>query len=297
MSKRLIPLAVLLAGPALSAFAPAAHADLKVVQEMSVTGLPNAAAAPGAPDLREPIVTTTFFKGDKSRVETSGTILINSGGPNAQQMTLVPATKTYYVTPSVSDTLKAMPGFGDQFKFSATGNVRKTDVTRTILGKTTIDYKFYVAMKMSMPALGASAESMMPTITMSGDQWTTDSLDISGTLSGSQTDLLGKTLGPLVMGGMSDIVKTMSKIKGFPLLGTMSMSITFPKGSDLGAAMAKAMPSKMVMTNEVKSLSEDPLPDDLFIIPTDYTKVDAPANPLIPAAPAAPAPAPAKQNL
>jgi hypothetical protein len=285
MRKLVVPVFALLAGFGIAA---AAQADLTVVNQVTISGLPASVSAQ-APQLSAPIATTTYYKGDKVRTESAGTVTIMTGA-DARVVTLDPATKTYS---SATDALGAMANnpILSMIKFAATGNVRKTDEKKSILGKDASRYNIYMSLKMSMNGGDPSMASMFPTIIMSGDEWATEAVTLPPGAATAAANIMGKFMSGPTMGGLKEFTKQMSAIKGLPLLGTLTMTFSFPKDSPL-QAMSDQIPKKLVVQTVAQSISEAPLTDDLFAIPADY-KLAAPVAlpgtvPTTPAAPAAP---------
>ena len=271
------------------ALSVSAHADLTVVSETTVSGIPEAAKAmaPG-PDMSKPMTSTTYYKGDKTRTETAGSIILTSGD-TAQITTLNPAAKTY----SIASAAASNP-FASMMSFSVTGSkVTKTAEKKTILGKSSDKYMLSIPLKMSMGEEDAATDGLL-TMKIAGEEWTTDAVALPTGATSMSTGALGKMMMGPMAGGMKSMAKQMAEIKGFPLLTVMTMTFVIPEGSPAAQAFGDGPPPKITLRAEVKSIAETALDDSLFAVPADYKKIDAPmAIPGIPAtgAPAAVTPA------
>lgn len=258
---------------ALGVMATMARADVKVVAEVKVTGIPAAAAAQGAPDLKKPIITTTYYKGNKQRVESGGTITITDYD-TGKVTTLNPEKKTFYTT-NITDGLKAMADnpMIEMIKIDATADVKPGGETKTIAGKTAKNYKVTATMKMGMDGAPAEAAAMFPTIIMKGEQWTTEGITLPIQTGKLVQSNFAKNMPPFLQKGMKPFTDKMATIPGFTLSNTMSMEFVRAPG----APDMPGFPKEPIVTiTEVKELSEAPLEDALFAPPAGYKEVPAP---------------------
>ena len=269
-----------------------AHADLKVVQEATTTGLPEAALAQ-APQMASPTTITVYYKGSKSRTESSGTVSL-SDLATGKVTVLDAGAKTYYLT-APSDALK---GIQDNpmlamLKFDTKVFVNPGSETQVLLGKSAHNFRYTAIMKMGMAGAGGGGmegmAGMLPTVTIKGEEWVTDAitLPVSSTPA-AQAGSMTKLFPPMLGKGLKEFADKMATIKGFPLRNTVTVTFAFPKNSP---AAAQA-PAPITTTITAKSISEEPLSDDLFVVPADYKQIDPPASG-IPGSPPAAAPSPA----
>jgi hypothetical protein len=259
---------------ALGVMATVARADVKVVSEVKMTGIPAAAAAqPGVPDLKKPIITTTYYKGNKQRVESGDTVIITDY-ETGKVTTLNPAKKTFY-TSNITDGLKAMADnpMIEMIKIDATADVKQGGETKTIAGKAAKNYKLTATMKMSMDGAPPETAAMFPTIIMKGEQWTTEAIALPIQTSKLVQANFTKNMPAFLQKGMKPFLDKMATIPGFTLSNTMS--IEFMRAP--GAPDMPGFPKEPIVTvTEVKELSEAPLEDALFAPPADYKEVQAP---------------------
>lgn len=267
--------------------APAARADTTVVYEVTVKGAPSAATPPGSLETMQSL-STVYYKNNKSRTESVDSVVLYDGDTKTTT-TLNPQTKTYTTTDAESVAAKsaAMNPLLGQIKFSAKTFVRPGGQTRTIAGRPTKNTKFTAIMKMGLATADAPANmaQMLPTITISGEEWMAD-----GLVSAAQRNGLTSTgfsnmaqMNPMMGSGLKEFYDKLAAIKGFPLASTLSMKITFPDGA--AAMMGASIPKQpIVVSMQAKSVSEEPLADTLFAIPEGYTKAEstAPAAPQTP---------------
>ncbi len=272
---------------------PAARADTTALYEVTVKG----GLAPGKYATVSESATATatvFYKNNKSRTESENSVVLYDNGTKTTT-TLDPRTKTYTTVTdaevAAANNAATNPLAG-QIKFSIKTFVRPGNQTRTIAGRETKNTKFTAILKMALTTADAPAgmAHMLPTITLSGEEWMTEGLVDEPQKQGMAalaTWLFTSMaqLNPLVGTNLKAFADKVAAIKGFPLASTLQTTVAFPEGA--AAMMGASIPSKpMVVTMQAKSVSEEPLNDTLFIIPDGYKKMDNPA-PVSPQAPPA----------
>jgi hypothetical protein len=261
---------------ALGMMAATVRADVKIVSEVTVKGVPPAVTAQGGPDMSKPTVTTTYYKGNWQRVESGGTITITNF-ETGKITTLNPKAKTYY-TVGVGDSLKAMADnpMLAAIKVEAVADVKPGGQTKVIAGKTAKNYKISATMKMTMDGAPPEAAAMFPTMVMTGEQWTTEGISLPIPTGKMVQNSFVKNLPPFFQNGMKPFTDKMASIPGFILSNTMSME--FKRSA--GAPDLPGFPKEPIVTiTEVKEISEAPLDDALFAPPADYKEVQPPATP------------------
>lgn len=259
--------------------AAAARADIKIVSETTIKGVPSQAKTQ-MPDLDKPRTVTTYYKGSKQRIEDGKNVTITDFD-TGKVYSLDVAKKTYSETDlnAASADMAGIPL--TTTLVSATVNEGKD--TKTIAGKEAKSYKYLAVLQMGMENGDASLAAMMPTISIQGEQWTTEAVTLPVTYTKIAQTTFVKRMPPMMAGGLKGFVEKMATIKGTPLSSTTSMSFTLPAAAK-DSPMAQMMPKEpMVTTNEVKSISEESLPDTLFAPPADFKKVDANAPSATPA--------------
>lgn len=258
-----------------------ARADIKIVSEITITGMPAAArqSAPGVSD--KPMTTTVYYKGSKQRTETGNTVQIYDAAAD-QMYTLDTDKKTYSVI-SPSKMLEGVAGnpFLDMMKFDTTASVKAGGATKNIAGKPATNYVYSATIKITMDNLPPEAAGSLPTMEMKGEQWATESLSLPSAFQKAGLNNMARRMPPMMVKGMKPLIDELAKIKGAPLSSRMSMSFIVPPGSPAAGSVPK---EPIVTTTEVKSISEETLSDSLFEIPTGYKKVEAPKTPGIPGA-------------
>jgi hypothetical protein len=272
--------------------AATARADVKIVQKVTVTGIPKEAVeGTGQPDPSKPQTVTTYLKGDKVRLENGRSVLIFDGAAD-RVYALDSAAKTYMELPLKDfGALGANPAAAAMLTFDTTADVKDTGENKSLAGKASHRYAYTATIKMGLGA-NPSMSSLLPTVKLEGEQWTTEAITVPPGYArlnaivgvGAMRRALGKGLDPLT--------DKLTTIKGVPLSSRETTTFVFADPNSPFAAQAPKNP--VVKTTEVTSVSEAPIGDDLFALPADYKKVETPAPPAAPkpVAPAGAAPAP-----
>ena len=278
------PLKLLLVASALlPALAPlASRADVTLVTQNKLSGLPGAAGT------SQTVTITTYYKGTHTRIENGAEVILSDADKPGVQTMLDTVKKTYYTRPLKveADALAGNP-MTASLKMDAKVFVHPGGQTKTIAGKTAKNYKFNATITMANPDNPQFA-LMLPTVTIKGEQWTTDALTLPLSVADRGKALnfaSGGMMGAFMSKGMKEFGAKMGEIKGLPLSNTTILSFVFPEGSPIAAMAGDSLPKSITSVVEVKSLSEDPLADTLFAVPDGYTKVDPPAPPAIPGTP------------
>lgn len=240
--------------------AGSARADLKVVSEMTVTGLPKTEMTSSG---TQKSTSTAYYKGDKFRQEAGDSISIFDCG-TGQVYTLDQGKKTYSVMAADDMLNMANNPMLAKMKMDVSGDVTPTDKTETITDKTTKEYLFTFTMKMGMEGMDSS---IFPTMKMSGEQWNTTSIRFPANCVKMMQ--FTQRMPGMFGSSMKTFAEKMAAMPGFPMRKTMTITME-------GGAVAAMTKDPIVMTTEVKSISEDKLPDSLFAVPSGYTKVDPP---------------------
>lgn len=259
-----------------------ASADVKIVSEVTMKGLPEQAKTM-QPGIDKPVTTMTLYKGDKQRTEAGGTITIYDCA--ADKLYTLDTTKKTYTVSSVGNALNAVADnpFLAMMKFETKAFVKPGTERKTIAGKAAKSYIYTAILKMSMEGGDPSISAMMPTITMKGIQWTTDAVTLPANCAKMLQSQFARRVPPFLASGMKPLMDQMATIKGTPLSNQVTVSFIV----SAAAGGLPGMPKEpIITTTEVKSVSEEPLDESLFTVPADYTLVEA-------AQPGTPAPPPA----
>ena len=168
--------------------AVSARADLKIVSEVTITGMPTMGTV--NPDAGKPTTQTNYYKGDKFRQESVSSISIFDCGAG-QIYTLNPDKKTYTVR-AVDDMLNMSDNpMLAKMKVDVSGDVKPTDKTEMIADRKAKEFLYSIDMQMSMEGMDSS---MFPKMKMSGEQWNTTSLNSLSNISISWPPLPSQTI-------------------------------------------------------------------------------------------------------
>lgn len=273
----------LLACASLLLVAGMASADLKIVQKSKMDG-PNLGAlggAPGGAAAGKPgdMVTTTYYKGAKVRVEDASGISITDN--EAGTLTKIDLKKKTYSTIKLAELTK---GAGDQanpimemFDMKIKADVKPGGHEKVVAGKKTTDWLWTATIGMAMKGGDGAEGTEVANISIEGEQWTSEEVKAptggktpTGGLPGLSGPGLGGMMGMMMKNPqMKAVTEKMSAIKGFPLTMVMKMTIKSPFAEAQGLDVSKPI----MVTNETTSLSEEELADTLFTVPTGFKKV------------------------
>jgi hypothetical protein len=292
--------AAMIAALAAVATSPA-RADVTVVTETTVTGLPAAARAmigSRLPESGKPTTTTTYYKGDKQRIESDDAIALYDSATDTL-ITLNPGDKTY--------TRRKLTEVMNRFRSGVLHTYLKVDTktnqfqaspdTKPIAGQTAREVTYALGVhEYPDPSIGDALPIPDATIDCKGEWWYADSLPVPATLGPAQRtgfllNFMLSGVGALMMGnGLDSIADQIAALHALPLSSRMEFTFT-PKDKQAAAESGiPALDAPIVVVNEAKSISTDPLADSLFTIPADYTPAER--KPAPSAAPGtAPAPA------
>ena len=270
---RLAPVCVVAAATAafISATPTTARADVKVVSQVTITGLPAGAATAQS---SKPQTVTAYYKGTKVRTEAANTVTIYDGKTNTVT-TLSPASKTYTVASMAAPAANPMMAMMD---VKTTATLKPGGKTKTIAGKPAKNYVWQANIAMGMkPSAKQNANSQMPsgplvTIQMNGEQWTTDAVKLP---AGSKSLVMSMMSGPAkAIPGLSPLMDKFAQIKGLPLSATLTQAFKQSAAMmAMGGARSNVPPKPITVTTNVLSLSEKPLAATLFAVPAGYQKV------------------------
>ena len=279
---------------ALLAFASAAHADVKIVTETTITGLPDALRSGDTANIdpSKPITSTVYLKGEKRRTETPVLVTIYDCAADAVY-TLNSTDKTYTVSTlakSVATDTSASNPLLSLMKID-TGNVTLAPqkATKTIAGKPATSYSF--GMTLTLRPLDPSLSEMIPNLvtTIKGEQWVSESIVSPAVCERmAKSSFLNSLPIPTAMAGsgLKTLSEKMAAIKGTPLSSRIEVRIKPGNGKSADANVLPIPKDPIIVVNEVKSVSEAPLDDSLFTVPADYKKVTVDTKSVTP--PAAP---------
>jgi len=260
------------------------HADVTIVQKMTVEGGPAAAMA-GAGGMPSP-TTTSRIKGSKGRVDVdmgSATVTTNMSTITDSESKQVILLDHNQKTARVSTGAPAPPPGTPAPSVKIDAAVTPTGKSQTIDGMKCDEYSFTTSMNMSdvggaqMPPEAAAAMQGIVMV-MKGSLWVAKEAPGAAEYRSYQksmasADLLGAAMGAtgMSMPGMEKLAKAMASVDGVPVLTEMSMSVE--GGSGQIADMMKQMMGGMKVTSKVTSLKTDAIGDDVFQVPQGYQVV------------------------
>jgi hypothetical protein len=271
-------LALAASAVALSVLSGVARADVKIVAEVKTTGMPTNPSLPT--NANKPVTQTVYYKGKKQRVEVYGIVSITDSETGMTTI-LDPAKKTFYVSDpaEVAKAMAANPMLA-MIKMDTTAvDVKSGGQSKTIAGKAAKNYKVSATLKMGMEGGDDAMASMFPTVLVKNEQWVTEGIALPISVVKDSAEQYTKNLPPFFQKGLKPYIDKMGTIQGFPLASTVIMEFVFANGSPGIPGIPK---EPIVTTTEVKEISEAPLDDALFTVPSDYKKVEPPTPGAIP---------------
>lgn len=251
-----------------------ARADVKIVSLSTVKGIPEQAAQ-ALPGSDKPSTVTTYYKGKKQRVEDSAAPTFTITDFETGKVTTVnPKAKTYY-TVLLADLGKELEGIPLTTSL-VKADVRSTNEKKIIGGKEARLYRYSAQLKMGLEGADSAISAMLPTITLEGEQWTTDQVALAVDFKEvAQTTVL-RRIPALNKGGVGAFADKLAAIKGFPLSRLQTIKFVL-SASAKESPFAQMVPKEPIETrDEIISLSEDTLPETLFLPPADYKPIAAP---------------------
>ena len=243
-------------------------ADVTVVSEITTKGLPAGIKGNAASSSGKPTIATTYYKGDKQRVETGDSITITDY-TTGKTTALDVKKKTYTIRNA--EKVEGNP-FLEAMKMEVTADMKATAEKKTIVEKNARRYDYNAVMKMTMDGVDPTIASMLPTIMISGQQWTTEDIPYKMDVAKVARVTMLRSLPPMMAKGVKEISEKLAMMKGFPLSSVVTLKFALSK--DAPAEFASRIPKDaIVTTTEVKSIVQTPLDEALFTIPEGYSEV------------------------
>lgn len=257
------------------------RADVTVVQTTSVEG----GMAAMAPAANTSTKMTVFVKGMKSRSEMSGgpVSMITIVDVAAKQVVILrPDQKTAtIVSPAKPPVTGTTSPVTPPVSLSVDAKIEPTGKSQVIEGVKCDEYIFTTTMDLS--GMGGAqappeAAAMLQGIKMNvaGSMWVAKDVPGAAEYAAFQKAAVNSDTAAAVLGsagmsmpGMDKMIKAMGSIDGVAYLSEMTMTVD---GSGQIADMMKQMGAMKVITR-VNSVSVEPIGDDLFKIPENYTVV------------------------
>jgi hypothetical protein len=257
-------------------------ADLVVVMQTDMKGMPAGggamAGAAGAPGMGK---TVTRYKDGLVRTENGNTVTIIDA--KGKVTTLDLKAKTYYVAdPSAMMDNPMVAQIAGMMDVKMDVDVQTTGEEKTILGQKAQKYTYEMVMKMgfkegaAIPGLGGGGEGggppKLPTIIVSGEQWSAAGLTVTGakkpsdmmSMMGPMADIFGKS------GDIKEKLARFEEMKGYPL--TSKTTVRFEGGAGMPGVPTEPMTTNM----RVMELKTTPQPAELFKVPKGFKKIEPP---------------------
>lgn len=245
-----------------------ALADAKIVTRTSSSG-GMAGARPGSDG--SGATSTSYYKGDKVRVETGNNVMIYDCAAD-RLYTLDTAKKTYTV--ATLQQLASQPNpMMQMIDIQSTVSMKPGGKTKTISGKRATNYVWKATLTMKLKKgtnlPQGAAPPTLPTIIMEGEQWTTTALKTSAKCGRLPAAAMMSAGG--MPPGLKKLIDLFATIKGVPLSSRMTQRMKMSGGAPAG--MPAGADRTMTVTSSVVSLSEATLPASLFAVPAGYKQV------------------------
>ena len=252
-----------------------AHADLTIQQTLMMSG---EMQMPGQKKTEKPVLakTTTYYKGEKQRVDSGDSITITEAGKETITI-LNPHDKTYYEMPILGQISDAAKRMQEMVAFGGTAEVSDTGEEKQIAGVTAHHYKYAMSLVFTIkdPNAPPILAAMIPSFAISGDEWTVPSSDTASMkLRGAA---MMRNLPPGMGQGLKPLIDKMTTIKGVAVAGTQTIKIVIsPNAPDEMREQAPKQP--YVIDTKADIINAAPLSDTLFTIPEGYRKIAAPTE-------------------
>jgi hypothetical protein len=229
----------------------AARADVKVVQERTLTGLEEM----GARGL--PINVINYYKGDRFREEMQGRSIVHIYDATADRYYTLNRTDRTYSVQTLDQAMRAGgSGLLARLKVQGTATIGDGGSTRTIAGKRAANYTVQTDLRLVDERQAAT----LLTVKLEGEQWTTEAIPFPS--KSANIARLAYMFSPRASRLLQPYYAKVSEMKGLPLSFDFIITLS---GAVNGTFEAHA---------DVKSVSTAPLADYLFKVPATYRLVD-----------------------
>lgn len=258
-----------------------AYADVTVKSTLTIAGPMSQMIGGAVPE------TTTRLKGTKSRMD------MEIGG---QRTSIITDAETHQIV-TLNHTAKTAQALDSTQAFKMTAaaipsidaKVEPTGKTQEIAERTCSEYRYTLTLDMESLAanMGSAGKPMPPggvdalkgaKMIMNGTMWV--AIDGPGVAEFAQfAKAAAKSMqggvspfgGPMAgIPGMQGLMNVFSQIEGVPMLTEIETSFD---GTGPMVDMMKTM-GGMKITTKVTAISTEPLSDDLFAVPADYTTIE-----------------------
>ena len=241
----------------------AAHADYKVVSKTTIS-------TPRGPQV---VTVITFFKGSKVRIDTRGQSgeLSEISDSRTHKTIFINHTNKRYMLVDNSATMKQVAASIRNQHMKITAHIKASGKHKMIAGHNAAEYVGTLNVNGDFP----ERPGMVAKGVVQIDEWTMPGKGISVSqdqMFGSVGNLLHSLAG---VGGMSQVTKELSKIKGIPLNVNVVATVTLSTASG-----GSPQTEKHTFSTEAQFVNELPLPNSAFAVPKDYQQVDSKGSPI-----------------
>lgn len=245
-------------------------ADLTFTQTMTVEGAMAAMMA------GKPIALVTRVKGKKARADMEVMEISSLTDLVTREVTILNhKDKTAQVIGARSAPMPNAPELNLDFSFKPTGQAKAIDGVQCAEHVFTVSFGLANMSGQQVPSEAAEAMKDVRMV-MDGSVWIAK--DAPGAaeyiafqkaaLDGNLSYALGALMGGQSRGGMDKLMAALSEAPGLPYLTEMTMSV---EGTGPFVEMMKKQMTGMKLVQKMASVSTEPLGDDLFRVPADYT--------------------------
>ena len=238
-----------------------ARADLKIVSQ--VTSVKDGTT-------QKPFTETTFVKDEMVREDRS------DGATFIHDLT----SDTYFYLDNLHKVCATLSGKGQAIResalnnliaenadFSGTADVKPGGKTKTIAGQVAKNYTYTATMKVKVRG---NARQFL-TVRMTGETWVAPGIAVSPRVKRMEDASFVRSLGPLARAA-NPLLAKIAKVKGYPL-SSRSTTVLVISGTEAGATQ-----QTVTQTRTATLVSEEPLDDRLFIVPSAYRDVSPEPN-------------------
>ena len=271
-----------------------ARADVKLVTDINLTGVPAALVpglgASGIKSTGAEYTVTTSLKDDKARVDMGSTSLVYNTTTDTLYK-LDTKNKTYSLSHPKAEGAARVAQAAASSPFAAYAQYVKVNEVKTALddsgasltraGRPAKQATFSVAVSAGPSSEDYAAYVPDVALNMKGEQWNARDLSLPAPLQTLVQSTTAQVLSLPAFGEKSslsplrDFINRLVSLPGIALYRRADVTITT---SGPAAASFPSLAKPITYSEEVKTISEDTLPDALFAPPADYKQVAAPAS-------------------
>jgi hypothetical protein len=238
------------------AAAPAAHADIKVIQELSGGGDEAVLEKETGKDVYKLQLTiATYFKGEKFRQDSPNlNVFYIYDCAKDKFYTINKADQTYSVR-KLDDVMKDTRRGIAPLKFDGGAETADDGGSRTIAGKPAKNYAVKVALRLK----DEQRNQFVGGMDIEGEHWVTNAYKLPSTCANMKRVAYFPGI-LLIHALLTPLEEKLPKMSGVPL--------------DYTLVVTRGAGHQLEIRSEVSSISNKPLSDSLFAVPKGYRLVD-----------------------